>query len=1091
MGLDPQQPTLPSTKVKRFVVVLATATALVAVSLSNGMAAVAANPQTVFATQSFTGATAPGYIKPTAPAGANSACLTAGTDAAANVPGCANPATDSVGSGALRLTTAGNGLEGGVGATQSVPISKGLDVAFDSYQYGGNGADGIAFYLAVTDPYNPQVPTAIGQAGGSLGYSATGASSGLANGYLGLGLDAYGNFLNSGFDGTGCSSAPGNSTQPTNVTVRGPGNNAAGYCVLPGYNSSLGGRTALEGTTRANSDVPVEVAINSAAVAVASAGTSKLSSVSVPARSYAIVFKTIGAASQTVVSGTLPDLRSNAYTGLIPSSWFDSNTGLPFKLTYGWVASTGGSTDTHEINQFSAQSLAGPVPTLTATSAVTNSTPAPGATDTYTVSPAVAAAGGPESAPVQVTTTFPTGITPTAYPGTDYTCTIDGQTESCTYTGTIAAGSALPALVLPFTATGPASASPLSISSVVSSTDATAVQTSSSVTITKIPTTTTVAVSPATTQYGTSQTITANVGPVPDGGTVAIIDTTTGQTLCAAAPVTAGVATCVATATGPIGAQTITATYSGDATYAPSSGTTTSTVTQATSTIGVTASPADISYGGASTLTATGMPAGATGAVTFTDASGTVLCTTTAATPSCTTATTLPAGTYAITAHYAGDANHTAADSASTAPLQVDRATTTLAAAVNGAATSTIVYGGTATLSATGVIAGSTGQITFTDTSTGATLCTATLPATSCATDATLAAGTYTVEATYSGDANHAASTSTNQPTLVVTPVAAPAIVASVDHPSVPFGTTATFATSGIPTTDTGTITYTTADGTVLCTATLPAVSCASPASLAAGTYEVTATYSGDANHQGAATTPIAFEVTKVAGTLLATVNNGPNATTVHGTSATLNTSGLAAGATGTITYTASDGSVLCIATLPTTNCATASNLAGGNYTITATYSGDANHVPATGPTVNLIVAPQPTAVAGNGTASLRGSENLTTVNATGIPPAATGTITFTSNGAVLCTATLPATSCTTTALAAGTHTVLAAYSGDPSYAASQTTFAVHVSPSVFARILGFTGANPGPTAASGIFLLLLGLGALLITRRRRNRLEA
>lgn len=1238
--------------------------------------------QTVFVNTGFTGPTAPGYIKPTAPTGTNVACLTASSATTATpIPGCASTAIDSAGSGALRLTSAGNTLEGGVGSTQSVPISKGLDASFDSYQYGGNGADGIVFYLAATDPYNPAVPTAIGQAGGSLGYSATGASAGLAHGYLGLGIDVYGNYLNSNFDGTGCSTAPGSSTQPSNVSVRGPGNGSAGYCVLPGYNSNIGGKSALEGATRAASDVPVEVIINPASTSTTSAGTSKLTPVTVAAMSYAIVFKTIGASTQTVVTGTLPDLRTSQYSGLFPSSWYDPATGLPYKLTYGWVASTGGSNDVHEVNYLNAQTVNGPVPSLSATSAVTNPAPPVGSTDSYSVSPSVAASGGSESEPVQVTTTFPTGTTPTAYSGTDYTCSISGQVETCTYTGTTAAGTSLPVLNLPFTATGPASATPVTISSVVSSVDATAVNTSSTLTISKTPTTTTLS-APTTVQYGATENLTATVASASATGTVAFVDTTTGTTLCAAAPISSGVATCSVPAGTPIADHALTASYSGNSAYATSTGSATTTVQKASSTIGVTASTPETSYGTPVTLTATGIPAGATGQVTFTAADGTVLCTATAATPHCQTSTTLAAARYDITANYAGDSNYLAVSSASTAPVTIDPATATITAAVNGQPSDSVSYGTAATLSAAGLASGSTGSIVFTDTASGGTLCTATLPATSCTSSATLDAGTYPVQATYSGDANHTPETSTNTATLTVTPVAAPSITASVDHPSIAFGTTATFDTAGIPSGDTGTVTYTTADGTILCTATLPATSCKAPGTVPAGSYQVTSTYSGDTDHTGATSAPIPFTVTPAEATLTASVNDGPNATTiygaaatldstglaatatgkiayragttvlctatlptsscdtsaaldpgvyditanylgdpnhaaatsvaveltvakatpvltdtvnaspsatssygtsatldstgfpagaagtvqyldqhgnilctatlpttscttddalapgdytvtvtyqgddhndpatsataavlhvtragvttltstinglpsatvVHGHSATLDTTGVPAGAIGTLTYETANGTVLCTATLPTTSCTTPANLTGGTYQVTAHYSGDANHDPAVGPTLSLRVAPQPTTVNGKSVVSTTAhtTSKGTTLTVSGLPAGATGTVTFTSGGKILCTVTLPHISCTTTALEPGSHTVVASYSGDASYAASRTTLSVTVpAAGPVAQALAFTGSEDGAAIVGGGLLLLgLGVALVIISRRRRG----
>ena len=112
---------------------------------------------------------------------------------------------DSAGAGVLRLTEAQDDQEGGA-LTISVPASNGLDATFDTYQYGGTGADGIGFVLAAENPANPVAPTQIGQPGGDLGYAAGHATEdeGLAYGYLGVGLDVYGNYSNPSSNGSGC-----------------------------------------------------------------------------------------------------------------------------------------------------------------------------------------------------------------------------------------------------------------------------------------------------------------------------------------------------------------------------------------------------------------------------------------------------------------------------------------------------------------------------------------------------------------------------------------------------------------------------------------------------------------------------------------------------------------------------------------------------------------------------------------------------------------------------------------------------------------------------------------------------------------------
>ncbi len=155
--------------------------------------------------------------------GTPGACLTAGTptnnslsgavpaagkpDPTSTIPGCnLGTAADAVGSGALRLTPALTGQNGAIVWKDTFPTKKGLQVTFTTHTYGGStatspnrgfqGADGISFFLM-----DGAVAPNIGAWGGSLGYSCSnsnGNGDGLEGAYLGLGMDEFGNFLNSG-----------------------------------------------------------------------------------------------------------------------------------------------------------------------------------------------------------------------------------------------------------------------------------------------------------------------------------------------------------------------------------------------------------------------------------------------------------------------------------------------------------------------------------------------------------------------------------------------------------------------------------------------------------------------------------------------------------------------------------------------------------------------------------------------------------------------------------------------------------------------------------------------------------------------------
>lgn len=161
----------------------------------------------------------------------NDACLTAGTATTnsttvptsnsiySSIPSCdvvtpssggtmISPA-DAPGSGALRLTPAKGSEHGAIVSNYSMSSTAGLQVTFTTYAYAGSkdglaseGADGLSFFLQDAT-YGTSVGGSpnLGSWGGSLAYSCSNTNpnyTGLTGGYLGLGMDEYGNFLNGG-----------------------------------------------------------------------------------------------------------------------------------------------------------------------------------------------------------------------------------------------------------------------------------------------------------------------------------------------------------------------------------------------------------------------------------------------------------------------------------------------------------------------------------------------------------------------------------------------------------------------------------------------------------------------------------------------------------------------------------------------------------------------------------------------------------------------------------------------------------------------------------------------------------------------------
>jgi type IV pilus assembly protein PilY1 len=148
--------------------------------------------------------------------------------------GFATVVADPVGFGALRFTNGapyGHNERGAILSANTFNTGQGLQVTFKTVTYrgstgtGGDGADGISFFLM-----DGSKPAGIGATGGSLAYSCSNANpnyDGLNGGYIGLGIDEWGNFLNGAHLVTGYTG--------TNVVVGAAGDNSAyGYGYKPG-----------------------------------------------------------------------------------------------------------------------------------------------------------------------------------------------------------------------------------------------------------------------------------------------------------------------------------------------------------------------------------------------------------------------------------------------------------------------------------------------------------------------------------------------------------------------------------------------------------------------------------------------------------------------------------------------------------------------------------------------------------------------------------------------------------------------------------------------------------------------------------------
>ncbi|WP_287481021.1 DUF6701 domain-containing protein [Shewanella sp.] len=133
--------------------------------------------------------------------------------------------TPSVRNGRLRLTEARQKQSTALTYQRLFPGANNLiEIEFDHYAYGGNGADGIALVLS-DGAITPQP----GAFGGPLGYGFKAGINGFAGGWLGLGIDEFGNFSGEGGD---AETNIGQRRQ--SVAVRGSGVGTSGYRYLHG-----------------------------------------------------------------------------------------------------------------------------------------------------------------------------------------------------------------------------------------------------------------------------------------------------------------------------------------------------------------------------------------------------------------------------------------------------------------------------------------------------------------------------------------------------------------------------------------------------------------------------------------------------------------------------------------------------------------------------------------------------------------------------------------------------------------------------------------------------------------------------------------
>ena len=480
----------------------------------------------------------------------------------------------------------------------------------------------------------------------------------------------------------------------------------------------------------------------------------------------------------------------------------------------------------------------------------------------------------------------------------------------------------------------------------------------------------------------------------------------------------------------PPGIHSITAQYLGDIVYSASTSaptnitvsgsyTTTSLTTPATRYFATTPVP----------LTAVVSPTSVPGTIEFLDGAITLgQFPVVGGTANLTTAALAP-GIHVLTAAYSGSASQDPSTSPALS-IEIDPNATTLTLSSSPAS---VPFGSPITIVATVAPTAATGAITLLEGSQflgHGTLSngTATLSTNY------LSPGAHTLTAFYSGDTNYLSSSAaiTTQVTYALSTITlAPIPATATVHAPI------TLTASITPVAATGSITFLDGNATLAQVAVSGGTGSTIINTLAPGPHSITAAYSGD-NFRSASTSA-AMSTTITATTSAITLAQPP--TSIHaGNAMTLAASISPTSASGTVIFRDATLGVLGQSTVITGNATlTLASPVVGAYSITAIYNGDTDDTAATSNSVTaqVILNPTTSTIIASTTSALVATPVTFTANV--VPASGTGSFTFLDGNTPIGSALITngQASLTTAILAAGSHALQAAYSGDSLYAAS------------------------------------------------------
>lgn len=258
--------------------------------------------------------------------------LDTGLWSVAKIAGTFTPAVVNAGGGdyRLRLTDLGNNEATFATLKRAFPgAGNKVVVEIDYFAYGGGGADGIAVVFS-----DSAITSTTGGFGGSLGYAQRTGISGFGGGWLGIGMDEYGNYPNP---------TEGRLGYPASWVAPTPANVAAGF-----YANNLSIRGSGSAQTGYNLLANTGVLTPSISPASGAAGAT-------PYRYRYTIDHSNGVNAWVTVERDTTAPLGDVYTAVVPR--FDvkaANSGqaaVPPSWALSFTGSTGGSTNYHEFKQ--------------------------------------------------------------------------------------------------------------------------------------------------------------------------------------------------------------------------------------------------------------------------------------------------------------------------------------------------------------------------------------------------------------------------------------------------------------------------------------------------------------------------------------------------------------------------------------------------------------------------------------------------------------------------------------------------------------------------------------------------------------------